>query len=130
MRAMARCTPIAGLLAALGLAAVLSGCAGQARYDRRVLLGETFTINGPQMLLTTPMVAEAQAQAEAQGRRTHDAWWTDRNDAWLNVRRDQPTGERVYYVIRTRNHLRTYGDHVYDIYRQTTDAVRYGQSIR
>lgn len=127
--AMTRAAPFLCAFAWLVAAAALTGCQTHARYDRQVLAGETFTIHGPQTLLATPMVIEAQSQAHARGVQT-DAWWTHRNDAWVNVRQDEPLGERVVYVIRTRNYVQTYGDRVHDVYRQITYATRYGQSVR
>jgi len=57
-------------------------------------------------------------------------WWTIRNDPWLNVRREEPVGQSIRYVVYTEDRLQTFGGRVHDVHRQVTWSRRWGQMDR
>ncbi len=108
----------------------LAGCASTARYDHRALHGETFTVNSPQAVLDSPLVHQARQARTGGFDPGTAAWWDRRNDAYLNVRRNQPRGETVFYVIHTENRLQSFGNRTFDVHRQITYSSRYGRIDR
>ena len=118
------------LLASLGTMALgLVGCVGQGAYDRHVLAGETFTINSPQVVVDSPLVQQARI-AGGRADLPDGPWWADRNDSWLNVRRNEPRGETIHYVIHTEDRVQTFGNRTYDVHRQVMYSSRYGKIER
>ncbi len=110
----------------LGLMLLLTagGCARHAAYHPQVLAGETFTINGPQLIVDTALLQQAQAS------HSPGTWQDSRNDAWLNVRRNAPRGESVRYVVFTEDRVQTFGGRVHDVHRRITYSSRSGQIVR
>ncbi len=102
------------------------GCASQTpygpgAYNPDVLRHETFTVNSPQVVLGTPSPGGPDLAA---------AWWLDRNDARLNVRSGQTTGEVVSYVVHTEDRQRSFGQRQHDIHRREVYTTRSGQLVR
>lgn len=95
--------------------------ASQPKYSQ-VVKAETFTKNNPNTVIGGASQRHKTPVA--------NAWWKNRNDSRMNIRKDSKPMEIVRYRIYTHDRQSFTGSRVNDSYRRTVRQVRSGQQVR